>query len=187
MKIKNLKINSDDQVVLKITGEVLRAFHIEVANEYDPIDFEKFEIVNSLKDNTIKTSLTVKNQTYSRDKIFTAQDKINPAEKRAAEIHRIIKKNLYKILIDNLNLEGVPYGIMHGVRPTKIIHRWLREGFGVTSHGVIDRDRIARRLVSDYLTSYDKSHLLTEVAVRQIPILNSGDDKTIGVYVGLSA
>ena len=185
MKIKNLKLNSEDQVIVKNTLEVLRAFHIEVANEYEPIDYEKFEIVNSLKDNTLKTKLIVKTPNKSRDTIFTAKNYINPLEKRAAEIHRIIKKNLYQIIIDNLNLEGVPYGIMHGVRPTKIVHRWIREGFGVTSHGVIDKDRIARRLVSDYMTSYDKSHLLAEVAVRQIPILNSGDEKTVGVYIGV--
>ncbi len=183
MKIKNFKLNNDNQVIVKIIGEVLRAFHIEEANDYEPVDYDKFEISNSMHENVVKTKLTVGKDRY--EKTFTASESINPNERRGAEIHRLVKKNLYKILTNDLKLEGVPYGIMHGVRPTKIIHRWLRGGFAVTSHGVIDRDRIARRLSTDYLASYNKSHLLTEVAIRQIPILNSGDDKTIGVYVGI--
>ena len=85
----------------------------------------------------------------------------------------------------DLNLRGVPYGIMHGVRPVKIIHRWLKDNFAVTNQGVIDRDKIARRLRAEYLTNYEKSLLLTEVALRQIPILNSSDEKTISVYIGI--
>ena len=61
MKIKNFKLHSCDQVIVKITGEVLRAFHIEEANEFEPVDFEKFEIFNDVRDNTtVKTRLVVK-------------------------------------------------------------------------------------------------------------------------------
>ena len=183
MKIKNFKLNSNDQVIIKITGEILRAFHIEVANDFEPVDFEKFEIVNEIKGGNVKTRLIVSNN--GKVKKFSESENVNPDERRGAEIHRLIKKNLYEILTQDLKLEGVPYGIMHGVRPTKIIHRWLRGGYGVTSRGVIDRDKIARRLRADYLTNYEKSILLTEVAVRQIPILKSGGEKIIGVYVGI--
>ena len=184
MKIKNFKLHSCDQVIIKITGEVLRAFHIEEANEYEPIDFEKFEIFNDVRDNTtVKTRLVVKKNGV--EKKFKEAANVNPDEKLGAEIHRLIKRNLYRILTKDLKIAPIPYGIMHGVRPTKIVHRWLRGGFGVTSNGVIDRDRIARRLRSEYLTNFEKSELLTEVAIRQIPILNSADDKTIGIYVGI--
>ncbi len=184
MKIKNFKINSYDQVIVKITGEVLRAFHIEEANEFEPVDFEKFEIFNDVRDNTtVRTRLVVKKNGVERK--FKESANVNPEEKLGAEIHRLIKRNLYKILTKDLKIAPIPYGIMHGVRPTKIVHRWLRGGFGVTSRGVIDKDRIARRLRNEYLTNFEKSELLTEVAIRQLPILNSGDDKTIGIYVGI--
>ena len=88
-------------------------------------------------------------------------------------------------MIYNLALDEVPYGILHGVRPTKIIQRWLREGYGVTSQGVIDRDKISRRICSDFLTERDKAELLTEVALRQLPIIRAHDNKTVGVYVGI--
>ena len=35
------------------------------------------------------------------------------------------------------------------------------------------------------MTNYEKSFLLTEVALRQLPILNSGDNKTVSVYIGI--
>ncbi len=181
MRIKNFKLNSDDQVITKITGEVLRAFHIEIVE--DAADFDKFEIANRIVGDIVKTKLIVAKNGVNQT--FKALDKIRPEERRGAEIHRLIKKNLYRILTDNFKLAGVPYGIMHGVRPTKIVHRWLRSGYGITKHGVIDRDKIASRLRADYLTSREKSWLLTEVAIRQIPILKSGGEKIIGVYVGI--
>lgn len=183
MKIKNFKLNSDDQVIVKIVGEVLRAFHLEISDDDQPADFDKFELRNELKDEKVLTRLTVK--FGGKEKNFKSEENVRPEERRGAEIHRLVKKNLYKILTEDLKLLGVPYGIMHGVRPTKIVHRWLRSGFGKTSHGVIDRDRISRRLRQDYLTSYEKAQLLTEVAIRQLPILSTGDEKTIGVYVGI--
>ena len=176
MKIKRLIIDGNE-VIVKIIGEVLRAFHIEIADV--DADFDEFKISNRVIANKVSTRLEVDGKT------FGAFDFIKKNEKRSGEIHRIIKKNLYEILTGNFNLRGVPYGIMHGVRPTKIIHRWIRNNFGVTSQGVIDRDKISRRLRADYLTSFEKSLLLTEVAVRQLPILNSSDDKSISVYVGI--
>ena len=183
MRIKNLRLNSDDQVITKIVGEVLRAFHFEIVDEDFDIDFDDFHIFNDVIADKVLTRLVVKKaNSYS---VYKAAEVVRPEERFGAEVHRLVKKNLYKILIDDLKLRGVPYGIMHGVRPTKIIHRWLRNGYGVTSRGVIDRDKISRRLRADYLTSYEKSLLLTEVALRQIPILNSSDDKTISVYIGI--
>ena len=183
MRIKNFKLNSDDQVITKITGEVLRAFHIECVDANSDADFDSFEIENTVKGDKVTTRLIVESSGVRRR--FKVEDTVRLNEKRDAEIHRLVKKNLYEILTGDLKLAGVPYGIMHGVRPTKIVHRWLREGYGVTRHGVIDREKIASRLRSDYLTSREKSWLLTEVAIRQLPILNSCDEKLIGVYVGI--
>ncbi len=183
MKIKNFKINSDDQVIVKITGEVLRAFHFEIVRAEDFADFDKFEIFNEVNGEKVSTRLVIERNGVERS--FRVSDKINPKERFGAEVHRLVKKNLYRIITEDLKFAGVPYGIMHGVRPTKIIHRWLNSGFGVTSHGIIDREKIAGRLRADYLTNYEKAHLLTEVAIRQMPILNSADEKTIGIYIGI--
>ena len=181
MKIKSLTLNSNEQVITKIIGEVLRAFRVEIVE--GDADFDELQIINHIDGDRVITWVVTKN--FDGEKVFKSSDFIRKTEKRSGEIHRIIKKNLYRVLTENLKLHGVPYGIMHGVRPTKIIHRWLHDKFAVTSQGVIDCDKISRRLRADYLTSYEKSLLLTEVAVRQIPVLSSGDDKTVAVYVGI--
>ena len=183
MKINNYKLWSNDEVIIKIVGEVLRAFHLEVEESAETPDFDEFEIKPEIDGEKVTVTLTA--SCGGSEKIFKFSEKIRPAEKRSGEIHRLVKKNLYRIITENLKLPPVPYGIMHGVRPTKIIHRWMREGYGVTSHGIIDRDKLARRLRKDYLTSYEKAQLLTEVAIRQIPILKSADEKMIGVYIGI--
>lgn len=183
MKIKNFTLNSIDQVVVKIIGEVLRAFHIEIVAAGEAADFDKFEILNETKNEKVSTRLIL--EKIGKKKIFKVAENIRAEEKRRAEIHRLIKKNLYRIIVDDLKFSPVPYGIMHGVRPTKIIQRWLSQGFGVTSHGIIDRDKISRRLRKDYLTSYEKAQLLTEVAVKQIPILKTSDEKTVSIYIGI--
>ncbi len=182
MKINNFQLHSDDEVIKKIVKEVLSAFRFEFAHGEDA-DFDEFEIKNKIEDDKVKTYLLA--SCGGSEKIFKVSEKIRPEEKRSGEIHRLIKKNLYRIIVEDLKLFPVPYGIMHGVRPTKIIHRWMRDGYGVTSHGIIDRDKIARRLRKDYLVSYEKAQLLTEVAIRQIPILKSADEKSVGVYVGI--
>ena len=182
MKINNFQLHTDDEVIKKIVGEVLRTFHFEFAHG-EAADFDEFDIKNKIEGDKVKTYLTA--SCGGSEKIFKVTDKIRPEEKRSGEIHRLIKKNLYKIVVDELKLPPVPYGIMHGVRPTKIIHRWMREGYGVTSHGIIDRDKISRRLRKDYLTSYEKAQLLTEVAIRQIPILKSEKKNFVSVYVGI--
>lgn len=161
----------------KVAGEVLRSLKVEMATGFDEL-----EIFNEIIGRRVITHLKV---TSCGNEFFFKKSSVARAEERfGAEVNRLVKKNLYLLLISNFALDEVPYGIMHGVRPTKIIQRWLSEGYGVTSQGVIDRDRITRRICSDFLTERGKAQLLTEVAIRQLPIIKSGAGK-IGVYVGI--
>ena len=153
----------------KEIGEVLRALKVEAAGS---------EISNEVIGRRVITRVTTGNGCLRKSSLARTDERLS------SEINRLVKKNLYKLLVESLGAAEVPYGILHGVRPTKIIQRWLREGFGVTSHGVIDRDKIVRRLMSDFLTERDKAQLLTEVALRQMPIIERGEKKT-GVYVGI--
>ena len=181
MKIKTLRLRGGD--FSKIIGEVLRSLNVQTVKADAPADFDRLEIFNEVIGNRIITRIKV--LANGVESVFKKTSTARPDERFGAEVNRLVKKNLYLLLADNFGPDYVPYGILHGVRPTKIIQRWLGEGYGVTSHGVIDRDKICRRLRSDYLTARDKAELLTEVSLRQMPILNSSDNKTVGVYVGI--
>ncbi|MBR0261903.1 MAG: coproporphyrinogen dehydrogenase HemZ [Selenomonadaceae bacterium] len=177
MKALNLRGKNDFS---KVVGDVLRSLKFEIVKTN--ADFDELEVFNEIIGKKVITRLKV---AVGGVEYFFKKNSIARADERfGAEVNRLVKKNLYLLLVNNFALDDVPYGILHGVRPTKIIQRWLREGFGVTSHGVIDRDRISRRIRSDFLVELDKAELLTEVALRQLPIIRSGEKK-ISVYVGI--
>ena len=180
LKIKTLRLLGGD--FSKIIGEVLRSLDIKIIND-DSAEFDSVEIFNEVIGKRVITRIKV--SVFGGEAVLRKSSLVREDERFGAEVNRLVKKNLYLLLTEDFGLDYVPYGILHGVRPTKIIQRWLREGFGVTSHGVIDRDKISRRICSDYLTDRDKAELLTEVSIRQLPIINSSDDKTIGIYVGI--
>lgn len=178
MKVGKINLIGTDKFA-KVVKDVLRSLKVEVVKK-GAIDFDELEIFNELINKKVITRLKV--GIGGREYFFRNSSIVRPDERLGAEANRLVKRNVYRLLVDNFGLEELPYGILHGVRPTKIIQRWLREGFGVTSHGIIDRDKISRRLQSDFLTSFDKAELLKEVALRQLPII---DEKKIGVYVGI--
>ena len=154
----------DTEVIVKITREVLMLFKVT----------DKLSIENDLNEDTVTTKLKI------NDGIFTESGKINPEEREGAEIHRLVKRNLYMIFVKHFGKKPVPYGIMHGVRPTKIIHRWLR-----SMSNSINRQTIISRIKDDYLVSEEKAKLLTEVALKQVPILQNSTPKTVSIYVGI--
>ena len=178
--IKNLTLLSKNDFS-KVVGDVLRS--LKISKVADAADFDELEIFNEIVGNRVITRLKITaggSESYLRKNSF-----VRPDERFGAEVNRLVKKNLYQLLIDAFKLDAVPYGILHGVRPTKIIQRWISNGFGVTSQGIIDRDKITRRICSDFLTTRDKADLLAEVAISQLPIINSSDAKTVSVYVGI--
>ena len=176
MKIKNINLRGK-QDFSKIIREVLRSLKIEQAAE---ADFDGLEIFNEIIGRKVTTHLKV--SVGVGEYFFKKSSLARTDERFGAEVNRLVKKNLYLLLLNNFALDEVPYGILHGVRPTKIIQRWIREGYGVTSQGVIDRDKISRRVYSDFLTERDKAELLTEVALRQLSIIS---DEKISVYIGI--
>ena len=102
---------------------------------------------------------TLTTKLFIDDQIFEWSGDVNQNEILRAEIHRLVKRNLYKIFVERLN------------------NRWLRSGF--------DRSMVERRLMEEYCVSEPKARLLLEVAQRQIPTLNSSDDRTVSIYIGI--
>ena len=149
------------EVISKLEHEIRDLFSVD----------EDFAVENEWDEPFVRTRLLI------NDHIFERQGSINPNEQWRAEVHRLVKRNLYQIFVEEFGREPAPYGIMHGVRPTKIVHRWLRSGF--------DRSRVIRRLMDEYLVSEAKSRLLMEVAERQLPILASSDERTVSIYIGI--
>ena len=179
LKTKTLTLTGKNDFA-KVVGDVLRSLHVTIS---DSAEIDALEIFNEIIGRRIITRLKI--TSGGGDAVLRKSSIARDDERFGAEVNRLVKKNLYALLVEGFGLDAVPYGILHGVRPTKIIQRWIDNGFGVTSQGVIDRDKISRRVCADFLTERDKANLLTEVAVSQLPIINSSDERTVGVYVGI--
>ncbi len=165
MKIKNLNLNSSEEVTHKIVHEILDLFHVEFDGEFD------LNIENFFDGENVETHLEFDG------KKFTRSEKILPNEIQRAEVNRIIKKNLYKIFLEEFEKDPAPWGILHGVRPTKLVHRWLNAGES--------EKKIFTRLENDYLASEEKSRLLIEVSKKQRKILEAVDKKIVSIYIGI--
>lgn len=92
---------------------------------------------------------------------------------------RMLKQQVYRMMQKWTGDIVHPWGIMTGVRPTKIVHRYLDEGQ--------TPEELRGVLQSEYLMAQEKTELLLEVAMRQRPILLDcqSDDKKVSIYLSI--
>ena len=179
MKIRSLTINSRAEVIVKIVREVLTLFKVEIVGRTGEADYAQLSVVNrqsGCEPPSVMTEVFLFTNDGSCEKIIFSADGKEDEIPRAA-MHRMVKRNVYEFFRMRFALPSAPWGILHGVRPTKIVHRWLRAG--------ISPEAIIARLADDYDCSNEKAKLITEVAVRQLPFLARSDVRSVSVYVGI--
>lgn len=178
MKVRNFTLNSRDQVVTKVVREVLSLFKIETDCE-DGCEWDALDIVNNLRGSEYPIVETIINMTGAGGStIRLAQETAGRTDERfSAGKHRLIKLNIYQLFRKQFGFEAAPWGILHGVRPTKIVHRLLDGG--------LSRDEVVDRLLHDYEASEEKATTIVDMAIRQQPFLAKSDEKTISIYVGI--
>ncbi len=181
MRVKEFSLNSDQEVIVKIVREVLNLFKIQIldASVECTADFEQMSVVNELLPGIpvrVKTTLCVEDRAGTRQR-FSRQDAVAGDERESAGIHRLIKLNLYHIFREHFSMPPALWGILHGVRPTKIVHRFIQGGASA--------EEIISRLKRDYEVSDLKARCITELAFRQLSFLASSDERTVSIYVGI--
>ena len=200
MLIKNFTLNSSHQVVVKVVREILALFAMEVpALAKEPAehadaeyDLLKLDIENEISSVAGETALP---QTERPGELPVVRTKVSYVDRNGAEHematvatgrgterfeagkHRLIKLNLYHLFRQEFGFSEAPWGILHGVRPTKIVHRMLAEG--------LKRDEAVARLRQDYEASEEKAATIVDMAIRQQPFLARTDEKTVSIYVGI--
>lgn len=176
-KLRRLFINSEQEVVVKVVKEVLSLFRIDI----DPpaADFDKLSVYNEqLNDEVVKLqTVVILRSLDGNERRFLTVSSGQPDEKERAALHRLVKLNLYHILREHFDFPPAPWGILHGVRPTKIVHRFLTAGLSETD--------VVKRLNNDYEVSREKAEYITRLALRQLPFLAKGADNLISIYVGI--
>lgn len=96
-----------------------------------------------------------------------------------AQGRRLISVHVYTLLRQLLGVNPSPWGVLRGVRPTKIAHRLWDQGYTPAI--------IADILTRQYAVSPEKARLLTAVAARQRPYLltPSVARHVVSVYIGI--
>lgn len=179
MIIKNFYLNSTQEIIVKIVKEILVLFKTEIDEQATIYDYDELRIENTIDDiinQGVQTTLTLRKD----NKIWTYHQisKLHRDENIKAGTNRLIKLNLYHIFCKDLMNKLAPWGILHGVRPTKIVHRLMEQG--------LQHQELIKRLKDDYEVQPDKAKLITDIAYLQLPFLaKTANPRLISIYVGI--
>lgn len=103
-------------------------------------------------------------------RIFRAED---PYERYAGEN----AKNWAKVSIAKVMGEDLPWGILTGVRPSKVAYAYLEEG--------LTEEEVASVLRNAYLLRGDKAELLVRVAAAERRLMRDQAGSDVSIYVGI--
>lgn len=100
-------------------------------------------------------------------------------EEAPNELKRLARLALFKALTGLTDQIPSPWGIMTGIRPTKVVHRLLDLGWS--------RDEVHNYLVEKYALSKEKANLIAGITETQRPFLLTKDQakQMVGVYIGI--
>lgn len=95
------------------------------------------------------------------------------------ELKRLARLAVYQCLLAFTATNPSPWGIMTGIRPTKVVQRLLDLDW---SHAAVEK-----YLLEKYSLRQDKAKLITEVAKTQRPFLLTREQaaKLVGIYIGI--
>ncbi|MFD0698896.1 coproporphyrinogen III oxidase [Paenibacillus sp. GCM10027628] len=169
----------------ELTTEIFhinRLFFEEVEISYESLENPDIRIEISLNqdnDTSVRAAVRVQDvklgDTWSGSNERLA-DKAD-AQGRKAAIRRSICTALLQSLQEMTGLEQ-PWGILTGVRPTKLMHNLLQKH---------DRGTCLNILREQYLVNEEKANLLVEVAERQLQVIPDlfHLEREVSVYIGI--
>ncbi|ERJ11109.1 coproporphyrinogen dehydrogenase HemZ [Haloplasma contractile] len=121
--------------------------------------FPEFEFVDKKKDLEVTFTISFKENTIM---VLSETDQYKIIEKRTAK-YKMDKRyailGAYYRLLSKVTGKTLPYGVLNGIRPTKLVHRFLKQG--------IDLLHVNQILQETYFVSKEKADLLCEVATNQ--------------------
>ncbi|WP_088102694.1 coproporphyrinogen III oxidase [Halalkalibacter urbisdiaboli] len=109
--------------------------------------------------------------TYPNTSVFATED-VKKVEKRTVN-------HVYLLLLQSYTGVRQPWGILTGIRPTKLMHQMRRAG--------LKKEEIRRELKEVYLVTTEKINLLERIVTRQLAVLPDLDelDRAVSIYIGI--
>lgn len=95
------------------------------------------------------------------------------------ETNRMLKVAVFRLLQNVFPHLASPWGILRGVKPTKLVHQFLDRG--------LNERKIMEIFQVGYGLQVDKARLLLQIAVKQRPFLLSREEmsRKISIYIGI--
>ncbi|KRQ87527.1 Oxygen-independent coproporphyrinogen-III oxidase 2 [Caloramator mitchellensis] len=155
---------------IKLTGHDYRYEVFQIVSLF----FEKNQIEFCQEDAQLESVLDLENG-YAEANLDGKIEKVSLTEINKKNIKNAIKKSLLKILEDYTGLK-MPWGILVGIRPTKIVHEAIKNESS--------EEEIIEHLQDDYMLSLEKANLTLEVAKNESKFLDK-ELKSIGLYIGI--
>lgn len=168
----------DIRELIKVFGLFNDITFISEETEYN--NTNNFFLINKVinKDGKciISTKLTKNKELLSSDNRIHTVD-LNKSEiKRRKELKRNVKVSVFDTLV-NIGNVNIPWGILTGIRPTKIIHEFLDNNKSV--------DIINQVLKKGYRISDEKAKLLTDIALCERKYIYPIDEDLVSIYVSI--
>jgi len=164
--------------------QVIRLFYPNETFEYvEQMDKSNDEIfVKSIfQDND--TQVTAHTEIYEHGHVITGESFHLVTELLRKDTREFIKlcKNTVKLSFYNaaqkLHPTNIPWGILTGIRPTKIVREYIEKGK--------KKEEIKNILVSQYKVSENKIDLAVEIALTELKVIEQSREGSIGYYIGI--
>lgn len=166
-----------DQQYSRDVQDVMALFMVGPATETGRIG--RFSVTVECSAYQVVTQIEFQNE-YGKTLTKTEHSNIQAAGNGTQPtVKQSIRLSLLKIMKEFTSYDPGPWGILRGVRPTKLAHRMLDQEQPV--------ERIIHTFGHHYGVRADKAQLVTNIAVRQRPLLAqlAGTGRNIGVYIGI--
>ncbi|MBB6214832.1 oxygen-independent coproporphyrinogen-3 oxidase [Anaerosolibacter carboniphilus] len=178
-----MKIYLDGHDYTYEIAELLKLFvdasEIEFVTEKALENDQSFLFVSKLSEN--KNTVIVENSLfYQKEKILTDvtsyEDKSLHTPNGRKKLKRMIKKSLFDVLCAHFK-ERPPWGILTGIRPSKIVHEMLDQSFPI--------EEIKLHLKNEYGVSEEKVDLVTEISLVERPVIENNKEQDVSIYIGI--
>ena len=133
----------------------------------------EYRMTDSLKSGNISTVIVDNNE--HNKKIFAKTNKKLDNNIRTIS-KRIIERSLFYYLNEKFDV-NVPWGILTGIRPVKIVQELLDDGLEI--------EDIRENMKKQYLIRDEKLDLIIDIALRERPFIYPVTDKKISLYVSV--
>jgi oxygen-independent coproporphyrinogen-3 oxidase len=190
VNIKRYVLGNSVTTATKAISDIMTLFDITEDKSLNAENIEDFElpadvvvvnnqIIEEQQRVIVNTELTVHNLPGQARRFKKVSSTAIDDDVSISADKRLTMLNLLSAMREITGYDPGPWGILRGVRPTKIIHRLLDKG--------LNKVAINKVLTSKYDVRVSKAELVTDIALRQRPFLLQTKDsrRMVSVYVGI--